>query len=117
MGAHFTSRERILDGVFDPSEPEILLYSREDGGRWRLTGTAFIILTQQVGQDHPNAFAGPLDNWHVHYSLCTGPRVSQGLFVQKGSEVEFVRATELESQPVAESEPNEFRQRAAFDLP
>ena len=76
MGAHFTSPERVLDGVFDPSEPEILLYSREDGDSWRLTGTAFILLTQQVGQDHPDAFAGPLDNWHVHYSLCTGPLVS-----------------------------------------
>ena len=74
MGAHFTSPERVLDGVFDPSEPEILLYSQDATGDWELVGTAFILLVPQIGQDHPEGFPGPLDNWHVHYNLCRFPR-------------------------------------------
>lgn len=72
MGAHFMNFERIQDGSFDPARPEILMYARDDEGKWQLEGTAFIMLTQQFGQGHPNGFAGPLDNWHVHYSVCGG---------------------------------------------
>ena len=32
--------------------------------------------TPLAGQDHPEGFAGPLDNWHNHYSLCLGGRES-----------------------------------------
>ena len=76
MGAHFTSVKRTTDGVFNPSEPEMLLYSKDESGEWNLTGTAFTLPIQQFGEDHPEAFDGPLDNWHVHYSLCTGSRVT-----------------------------------------
>ena len=72
MGAHFVNQERVEDGVFDPSRPEILLYSRDVTRNWQLVGTAFILPTQDFGHEHPEAFAGPLDNWHVHYSLCRG---------------------------------------------
>ena len=73
MGAHFAHLERTIDGVFDPSQPEILIYNRNDEGEWELSGTSFVLPYQLVGTEHPKAFAGPLDNWHVHYSLCTGP--------------------------------------------
>ena len=76
MGAHFLNVARSLDGEFDPSKPEILLYVHNDQGEWELVGTSFILPTEQVGPDHPDAFAGPLDNWHVHYSVCTGPNVA-----------------------------------------
>ena len=76
MGAHFTNAARAADGIFKPSEPEILLYNKDESGRWNLAGTAFVLPTQQFGEDHPEAFAGPLDNWHVHYSLCTGAEVT-----------------------------------------
>ena len=76
MGAHFINVARSLDGEFDPSEPEILLYVHDELGDWELVGTSFILSTEQVGPDHPEAFAGPLDNWHVHYSVCTGPNVA-----------------------------------------
>ena len=72
MGAHFMNLQRIQDGSFDPAQPEILMYSRGEDGDWLLKGTAFILLTQQSGEDHPPGFAGPLDNWHVHYSVCGG---------------------------------------------
>ena len=72
MGAHFMNIQRMQDGSFDPARPEILMYSRDENGQWRLRGTAFILLTQQFGDDHPPGFAGALDNWHVHYSICGG---------------------------------------------
>ena len=75
MGAHFVSAWRSLDVAFDPSEPEILLYVRDEAGEWELVGTAFVLPIPLVSSDHPEAFAGPLDNWHVHYDLCTGPNL------------------------------------------
>ena len=38
----------------------------------QLIGTSFNIPPQVIGNDHPEAFAGPLDNWHIHYNLCRG---------------------------------------------
>jgi hypothetical protein len=72
MGAHFNNPDRIRDGAFDPSEPEILIYKRGKDGNWELTGTSFVLPRQLVGDDHPDGFAGALDNWHVHYALCLG---------------------------------------------
>ena len=73
MGAHFIHPIRALDGLFNPAEPEILMYAGDEELGWRLVGTSFVLPREQVGDQHPQAFAGPLDNWHVHYSLCTGP--------------------------------------------
>jgi len=72
MGAHFVHPWLSLDGVFDPARPEILLYVRDDAGEWELVGTSFVQPLHVVGPDHPETFVGPLDNWHVHYELCTG---------------------------------------------
>ena len=74
MGAHFVHPWRTLDGIFDPARPEILLYVSDPAGELRLVGTSFVLPVPLVGPDHPEAFAGPLDNWHVHYELCTGPK-------------------------------------------
>ena len=76
MGAHFVSARRSLDGEFDPSEPEVLLYVRDEVGDLELVGTSFVLPIPLVSPDHPEAFAGPLDNWHVHYNLCTGPELT-----------------------------------------
>ena len=81
MGAHFIHPGRVIDGVLNLNEPEIVLYHRDDSDKWRLSGTAFVLprstetfsATTAVGDDHPEGFAGPLDNWHVHYQLCTFP--------------------------------------------
>ena len=70
MGAHFVHRGRENDGVFDPSEPDFLLYIQDEVIKWKLVGTGFLQPNHLVGEDHPEAFAGPLDNWHTHYSLC-----------------------------------------------
>ncbi|MEZ5217257.1 MAG: plastocyanin/azurin family copper-binding protein [Ilumatobacteraceae bacterium] len=88
MGSHFYNPAWIGDG-FDPARPEILLYALADGTfpngpvgqcvdrAWtgepmKLVGTAFLVSPQVIGNDHPEAFAGPLDNWHIHFNLCRG---------------------------------------------
>ena len=76
MGAHFVQPQYLTDDVFDPSKPEFLLYTWHGRDDWELVGTGFILLNRYVGEDHPAGFAGPLDNWHVHYSLCLGGRSS-----------------------------------------
>lgn len=99
MGSHFYNVSWINDG-FDPSRPEILLYARADGrlpdgalgqcvdGVWAgepmvLVGTSFIIPPQVIGNDHPDTFAGPLDNWHIHYNLCRGNNAGRDTFVPR----------------------------------
>ena len=99
MGSHFYKPAWINDG-FDPSRPEILLYQRADGqlpdgplgqcenGAWVgeplvLVGTAFVIPPSILGVDHPETFAGPLDNWHIHYNLCRGNAQGRDTFVPK----------------------------------
>ena len=81
MGAHYVNQARVDDGVLNPGEPEIVLYDHDASGQWRLVGTAFVLPRETdttsavtgVGDAHPAGFAGPLDNWHVHYQLCTFP--------------------------------------------
>ena len=99
MGSHFYKPEWIADG-FDPSRPEILLYALADGSipagpvgqcngdEWegepmKLVGTSFVIPPQVIGDDHPEAFAGPLDNWHIHYNLCRGNAQGRDTFVPR----------------------------------
>ena len=97
MGSHFINAAWIGDGFF-PSRPEILLYAKADGtmpagavgqcidGAWSgppmvLVGTSFIIPPSVIGDDHPEAFAGPLDNWHIHYNLCRGNAAGRDTFL------------------------------------
>ncbi len=71
MGAHFLNADLAGDGIFDPAKPEILIYET-DGTGWKLIALSYVIPTQLAGERHPEAFAGDLDNWHVHFSLCLG---------------------------------------------
>ncbi|MEM9038786.1 MAG: plastocyanin/azurin family copper-binding protein [Actinomycetota bacterium] len=99
MGTHLYLPSAIGNG-FDPGEPEILLYARADdtlpngpvgqcvGGEWqgepmKLIGTSFIIPPQVIGDEHPDTFAGPLDNWHIHYNLCRGSAEGRDSFVPR----------------------------------
>ena len=70
MGAHFNHSGRTRDGVFNPAEPEILIYARDEQGEWELVGISFVLPRRIAGDDHPDGFEGQLDNWHVHYALC-----------------------------------------------
>jgi plastocyanin len=97
MGFHMAKTEYMADHVFDPEKPEILLFAVEGAdqltqkdigdcvdGRWtgdprqQIVGAAFILSTQQFGS-HPKGFAGPLDNWHVHYHVCLGTLAATSL--------------------------------------
>jgi hypothetical protein len=99
MGSHFYQPSWIGDGFF-PSRPEILLYALADGtmpdgpvgqcvdGAWDgppmvMVGTSFIIPPAVIGDDHPDAFAGPLDNWHIHYNLCRGNAQGRDTFIPR----------------------------------
>jgi len=101
MGSHFYKPAWIADG-FDPGRPEILLYARADGtlpdgaldqcrdGAWTgdplvLVGAAFLVPPSIIGDDHPEAFAGPLDNWHIHYNLCRGNAQGRDTFVPRSA--------------------------------
>ena len=100
MGSHFYQPQWLGDG-FDPARPEILLYALADGqvadgpvgqcidGAWQgepmeLVGTSFIIPPAVIGNTHPETFAGPLDNWHIHYNLCRGNAQGRDTFVPRG---------------------------------
>lgn len=73
MGMHFLNFDYVSDGVFDPSKPEGLLYSKIDGGPPKLVGAWFLLLPGlgDVTRDaQPAGFAGDLDLWHAHLGLC-----------------------------------------------
>lgn len=89
MGAHYQHQGLIDDGVFNLEEPEGLLYVEDQAGEWQLRGTFFLLPREAVGDEHPETFAGPLDNWHMHYGLCVpevalldGCEMSGGIPVQ-----------------------------------
>jgi hypothetical protein len=78
MGAHFINREYLMDGKFDPSKPEGLLFSKKGGGEsatWQLVGVWFLLVPGVNGgvtnTMPPEGFAGNLDLWHAHRGLCT----------------------------------------------
>jgi len=92
MGMHLSNRAYMWDGKFDVTKPEVLLVGMEGGetipeekagncvdGKWtgdrrmEVVGAAFLIPTVNFGENHPEGFAGPIDNWHVHYGICIDP--------------------------------------------
>ena len=92
MGMHLSNRSYTWDGRFDLTKPEILLVGMDGGekipeekagdcvnGKWagnrqmEVVGAAFLIPTVNFGENHPEGFAGPIDNWHVHYGICIDP--------------------------------------------
>jgi hypothetical protein len=78
MGAHFINSGYLTDGVFDPSKPEGLLFSKLGEGsdaEWQLVGVWYLIIPGLnpgvTSTIPPEGFAGNLDLWHEHYGLCT----------------------------------------------
>jgi hypothetical protein len=78
MGAHFISRQNLMDGVFDAGKPEGLLFSKLGGGDdapWRLVGVWYLLVPGinpgVTDTTPPEGFAGNLDLWHAHRGLCT----------------------------------------------
>jgi hypothetical protein len=72
MGYHWVDPLRV-DPMFDPLQPEVILYAPGPGGNLRLVGVEYIVI--DVGQDHPS-FGGrlfdvggtpvPVPHWSLH---------------------------------------------------
>jgi hypothetical protein len=58
MGYHWINMN-LVDPVYDPRQPEVLLYETGRGGRLRLTGVEYIVI--DVGQPHPTLAGHPFD--------------------------------------------------------
>lgn len=43
MGYHFVN-EDLVDGIYDPTQPEALLYEKQSNGRMRLVGVEFVVV-------------------------------------------------------------------------
>ena len=89
MGVHMVRNANIIADGFVVDEPEMILLAMEGGetlpqselgacvdGRW--TGDPAMqvvgaVYTMGLVDDHPEGFAGKLDNWHVHFNICAGP--------------------------------------------
>jgi hypothetical protein len=72
MGYHYVNEE-LVDPVFDPMQPEVMLYAPGPGGNLRLVGVEYIVI--DVGQEHPMFGDHPFDvggtpipvpHWSLH---------------------------------------------------
>jgi hypothetical protein len=58
MGMHFLNSDLLNQvnktGVFDPSQPQILLYEPNPDGSLRLTGADFIVFADDWNKNHPD---------------------------------------------------------------
>lgn len=80
---------------FDPARPQMVLYAKDGGeqltreelgdcvdGEWtggpgyESVGAVFTLL---LSEEHPDGFAGPIDNWHIHFNTCAGSRTEGGV--------------------------------------
>jgi hypothetical protein len=73
IAAHYL-RFAWLDGTFDLTKPEVLLYGGE-GPDAPLVGVNYIV----TGSSPPEGFTGDADHWHEHPTLCYNPTL--GLIV------------------------------------
>ncbi len=47
MGYHLINETLLLDGIVDPSQPEILVYEPQKNGRYRLVAAEFMVVAAQ----------------------------------------------------------------------
>ncbi len=74
MGRHMYRVNPPADTVFNPADPEALLYEPDPSAPqgWRLSGAMFVIPIAQVPLP-PDGFDTNDDPWHYHTSLCFFP--------------------------------------------
>jgi hypothetical protein len=68
IAAHYLNNS-LLDGTFDPGNPEILLFDGTDPDS-NLVGLSYLAFTDP--DNPPEGFAGDNDPWHIHRQLCLG---------------------------------------------
>ncbi len=74
IGAHYLNFA-ITDDVFDPAQPEMLLYDGTDPGS-KIVGLSYFVAAPDGAP--PEGFAGPNDHWHQHIGLCVKNAVVVG---------------------------------------
>jgi hypothetical protein len=67
IGAHYM-RYGLVDGVFDQTQPEMLLYAGQEPSSPVVGVMYYVDSTYE-----PAGFAGPYDVWHRHFETCLGP--------------------------------------------
>ena len=107
MGIHVTDPGGGME--FNPDRPQMILFAKEDGERiprpdighcdgdkfvgeegFRPVGAVFNLM---LTDEHPDGFAGQLDNWHVHHNTCAGGTVENAADVSAEVEVTATSAT------------------------
>ncbi|MDH3705935.1 MAG: hypothetical protein OES57_07690 [Acidimicrobiia bacterium] len=99
---------------FDPDRPQMILFAKEGGERiprpdiGRCDGDTFTgeagfvpvgaVFNIALSPDHPDAFAGELDNWHIHYNTCSGGTAENEDQVNPESDVNGASATREECE-------------------
>ncbi|MGH9216367.1 MAG: hypothetical protein ACRDZS_08935 [Acidimicrobiales bacterium] len=68
IAAHYLNSS-VLDGTFDPTMPEILLFDGTDPDS-HIVGLSYLVFTDP--DSPPAGFAGDNDPWHIHRQLCIG---------------------------------------------
>ncbi len=107
MGIHVTDPGAGLS--FNPDRPQMILFAKEGGERiprldiGHCDGDTFVgedgfqpvgaVFNISLSEDHPDAFAGELDNWHVHHNTCAGGTVESANDVNREVEVTATTAT------------------------
>jgi plastocyanin len=107
MGIHVTDPGAGLE--FNPDRPQMILFAKDGGERiprldiGRCEGDKFVgeegfqpvgaVFNIALSEDHPDAFAGELDNWHIHHNTCAGGSVENANDVNGEVEVTATTAT------------------------
>jgi hypothetical protein len=64
MGEHFVNNNLINDGgVFDPAEPEALVYQNTQDGGKRLVAVEYLVNIADYPLGPPEGFSGDCDQW------------------------------------------------------
>ena len=107
MGIHVTDRGAGL--AFNLDRPQMILFAKEGGERiprldiGHCDGDMFVgeegfqpvgaVFNIAPSEDHPDAFAGELDNWHVHHNTCAGGTIENANAVNREAEVTAASAS------------------------
>jgi len=107
MGIHVTDPGAGLG--FNPDRPQMILFAKEGGERiprldiGHCDGDTFVgeegfqpvgaVFNIALSEDHPDAFAGELDNWHIHHNTCAGGSVENANDVDGQVEITATTAT------------------------
>ena len=107
MGIHVTDSGAGMG--FNPDRPQMILFAKEGGERIPRPDIGYCDEDKFMGEDgfrpvgavfnlalsekHPEAFAGNLDNWHVHHNTCAGGTVENANDVSDEVEVTATSAT------------------------